>query len=100
MISEIKNENLIIYYSLNRYRDYLKEKNEAKYNVKILPHRCGSCWKCCLEYCILVNEGILIKNEAFYKHCLKVLQRTLNEEEQCKHTIDETKAHYFFYKNN
>jgi len=25
MISEIKNENLIIYYSLNRYRDYLKK---------------------------------------------------------------------------
>lgn len=80
-----------------RYREYLKTNNEKKYNIKLLPHRCGSCWKCCLEYCVFCDNDILDFNEAYYWHCLKVLQTTLFKETGIKYNIDETWEHYFFY---
>lgn len=80
-----------------RYREYLKTNNEKKYNIKLLPHRCGSCWKCCLEYCVFCDNDIFEYNEEYYKHCMRILRSTLYKETGIKYNLDETWKHYFFY---
>lgn len=63
-----------------RYRNYWRDKNLAKFGEEvILPHRCGSCWKCCREYTHLADTGILPMNEKFYKKCMKVLKKKEKE---------------------
>lgn len=58
-----------------RDRESLRQKNQKKYGVKILPNRCGSCYKCCLEYIYFCDKGKFEYNEGFYKHCLEVLKK-------------------------
>lgn len=67
-----------------RYREYLKMNNEKKYQIKLLPHRCGSCWKCALEYIYFTDHGIFEYSRDFYKHCIAVLKRTLKNESGIK----------------
>ena len=63
-----------------RYRDYWHNKNLDKFGEEvILPHRCGSCWKCCREYAHLADTGILPMNEKFYKKCMRVLKKKEKE---------------------
>ncbi len=52
-----------------RFKKMRKIANEKKYKVKLLPGRCGSCWKCCVEYVILDAMGKVKKNNAFLKKC-------------------------------
>ena len=73
-----------------RYREYLHTKNENRYGVKLLPHRCGSCWKCCLEYCMFEDNP----NNEFYNHCIDILSKTLKQETGIKHTRNEVLQHY------
>lgn len=60
-----------------RFRGMIRDNNEKKYGIKLLPNRCGSCWKCCTEYIYLVDEGKLQQNKDFYDHCLNFLVRKL-----------------------
>ena len=80
-----------------RYREYTRKNNEIKYGIKIPEHKCGSCWKCCLEYCIFCDKGVYEYNEEFYKHCLSVLRLNLKIEQGRNHTRDEVWNHYFYY---
>lgn len=57
-----------------RDRESLRQKNQKKYHVKILPNRCGSCYKCCLEYIYFCDHHKLEYNEDFYRHCLEILK--------------------------
>ena len=58
-----------------RDRESLRQKNHKKYNIKILPNRCGSCYKCCLEYIYFCDNHKLPYNREFYKHCLEILKK-------------------------
>lgn len=58
-----------------RDRESLRQKNQKKYGLKILPNRCGSCYKCCLEYIYFCDHNKLEYNERFYKHCLEILKK-------------------------
>lgn len=80
-----------------RYKQYLRVNNEKKYGIKLLDTHCGSCWKCCVEYCVFCDKGIFDYNEGYYKHCLEVLKRTLRQETGTKHSIEDVWHHYFFY---
>lgn len=80
-----------------RYREYLRDNNQRKYNIQLPEHRCGSCWKCCLEYCVFCDNDVYEYNEAYYKHCMEILQSTLYKETGIKYNIHETWQHYFFY---
>lgn len=63
-----------------RYRDYWRSQNIAKYGADVLlPHRCGSCWKCCREYVHLADNGILPINEKYYKKCMQTLKKKEKE---------------------
>lgn len=81
----------------NRFRNQLRQKNQKKYGFPKMENRCGSCWKCCLEYCVFTDNDILEYDEAYYKHCLDILQATLKKETGIKHSLPETWNHYFFY---
>lgn len=83
-----------------RYREYLRTNNMSKYKIQLPAHRCGSCWKCCLEYIIFCDNDVYEYNEKYYKHCLKILQNTLYKETHRKYNLDETWEHYVFYDKN
>ena len=80
-----------------RYREYLHKNNQIKYNIELPEHRCGSCWKCCLEYIIFCDKGIYDYNEAYYNHCIDILQTTLYKETGIKYNKNDTFNHYIFY---
>lgn len=63
-----------------RFREHWKQRTEAKYGIKLMPHRCGCCWKCCTEAITLIDMGSLPLNEAYYEHCLEVLGKTMQKE--------------------
>lgn len=64
----------------SRYREYWRSRNVAKYGDDvILPHRCGSCWKCCREYVHLADRGILPMNTDYYRKCQNVFDRKKDE---------------------
>lgn len=53
-----------------RYQASRKRQNEEKYGVKLLKNRCGSCWKCCVEYLNLIAFDVVGKpNVEFARHC-------------------------------
>lgn len=66
-------ENVSSCISPFRFRASLHATNESKYNIRLMPGRCGSCYKCSMEYILLVEEGLISKNEAYYRHCWDIL---------------------------
>lgn len=56
-----------------RFRDYKRQYNIDKYKVDLMPHRCGSCWKCAVEYIYYSDHNVIEFNNAYYKYCLDVL---------------------------
>lgn len=62
-----------------RFRETTKRNNENKYGIELLPHRCGSCWKCCTEYIHQADMGIVPYNDMFYTHCLTFLVSKMKE---------------------
>lgn len=63
-----------------RFKNKLHNLNKEKYNVDLLDNRCGSCWKCCVEYIYLADNGFVELNKDFYIHCLDILKKKMKEE--------------------
>ena len=80
-----------------RSREYLKKKNEEKYNIKLFDHHCGSCWKCALEYCTYADNDLQEYNAGYYSHCLEILKKTYKKEYGINPTIDKIWEYYFSY---
>ena len=59
-----------------RFREHWKQRTENKYGVQLMKHRCGCCYKCCLEYMVLADKGYIECNEEYYKHCFEILKKT------------------------
>lgn len=62
-----------------RHRSYLHDHNEEKYKIKLMPNRCGSCVKCCIEYIHFCDVGKVEYDQEFYKHCLDILKKKYQE---------------------
>lgn len=87
-----------------RFRETTKEKNENKYGITLLNNRCGSCWKCCVEYIHYADIGVLGYNKDFYVHCLDFLKEKMgvlhNEIQQRDYrTVYETFLYTCFEKS-
>lgn len=65
-----------------RFRAWNHDINERKYHIKLLPNRCGSCWKCASEYIYMSDHDVLEYNADYYKHCLEVLKKHDAKENQ------------------
>ena len=70
---------------------------QKKFNIQLLPNRCGVCWKCALEYIYYTDHDVLEYNEEYYKYCMECLQRTLKQETGEKKPLREVWTHFFFY---
>lgn len=62
-----------------RYKQNIIKANERKYGIKLLPHRCGSCYKCCGEAITLNLFGVTNYSDAFIEHCKSVLDKTADD---------------------
>lgn len=58
-----------------RFRAHNHKHTEEKFGVKLLPERCGVCWKCAVEYMYYTDNDLLEYNEGYYKHCVDVLKK-------------------------
>ena len=56
-----------------RFRKFRHGQNIAKYGVPLMDGRCGSCYKCSMEYILLVEAGLVPKNKAYFQHCWDIL---------------------------
>lgn len=56
-----------------RFREHLHEQNIKKYGVQLMRGRCGSCYKCAMEYILLVHAGLIPKDEKYLAHCWHTL---------------------------
>ena len=65
----------------HRFKNYHNQRVQQKYGITLLPNRCGTCWKCTLEYVYYADRDILEYNESYYAYCLKVLQKMLKQEQ-------------------
>ena len=74
-------------------RDYWHNWAETKYNLKLPKHRCGRCYKCCVEYIYMVDHDLQEYNEDYYRYCLNNLEKNLKKE-GCN---EDVWNHYFFY---
>ena len=59
-----------------RYKGQLIKRNTAKHGVKLLPGRCGSCYKCALEYLHYSLAGFLPWSDGFAEHCVRVIHNS------------------------
>lgn len=64
-----------------RYRYKLKRDNEEKYGIELMPERCGSCLKCCLEYILFAIHNVVKPNKDYIKKCLQILRKHWKEEQ-------------------
>ena len=83
--------------SPHRYREYWKKQNEQRYSIILPQNRCGTCWKCALEYIYYVDHNVWQYNEEFYKHCLEMLLRNSIKEHNVIHSIYQLWNSYLFY---
>ena len=81
-----------------RFREHKHGLMVKKYNVDLMPHRCGCCWKCALEYLYYTDHDVLEFNEGYYKHCLEVLLRNyVQSNNLIPYSIYELWDAYLFY---
>jgi hypothetical protein len=76
----------------DRYRKRLRELHEKKFNITLLPNRCGSCWKCAQEYYILHLLHYFTLSDDYIKGSIipmlyKSLHHVLAESEMPTHQL-------------
>ena len=78
-----------------RFKEYKGNLVRKKYKYPLLPHRCGSCWKCALEYIYYVEHDMFEMNEDYYKHCLKILYNTMKfENDYNEYSVEDVWNNY------
>ena len=80
----------------HRFREYNRKHVLDKYGVQLMPHRCGVCWKCALEYIYMADHNVLEYNEEYYKHCLDVLKKANKRENKIEFTTIENLWDIYF----
>lgn len=56
-------------------REYRRDWVKNKFGIELFERRCGSCYKCCLEYIYMADHDKMPFSEAYYKYCLSQLYR-------------------------
>ena len=53
-----------------RFKEYRGNIIRSKYGYPLMPHRCGGCWKCAIEYIYFCDHDMLEFNKEYYQYCL------------------------------
>ena len=68
-----------------------------KFGVQLPKHRCGRCYKCCIEYIYMADHDLQTYNADYYRYCFNNLKKNVQREDGIKYTDNEVWEHYFFY---
>lgn len=79
-------------------RDYRRQWVKDKFGVELFQKRCGSCYKCCVEYIYMADHGKLLINKPYYKYCLGQLLKVLVAEEGEQDNVELFWNHFFAYE--
>lgn len=77
-------------------REYWHGWTENKFGIKLPKYRCGRCYKCCVEYIYMTDNGLAEYSEEYYKYCLKNLKKNMIKEGEQSDNILDVWDHYFF----
>lgn len=84
-------------HSLRPYRhDWVK----SKFGVDLPKHRCGSCYKCCVEYIYMADHDLIEFSEDYYKYCLVQLRKVCKAENMPVYTVMDLWDRYCFHSFN
>ena len=56
-------------------RDYRRQWVKDKFGIELFHKRCGSCYKCCVEYIYMADHNKIKFSEDYYKYCLNQLYK-------------------------
>lgn len=79
-----------------RYREKLRTDNQKKYNIRLFKNRCGSCYKCAIEWLHLMLWGLNNENELFVNHLCQIMIRGLSRTFGRPVDVREAVENYFF----
>ena len=84
-----------------RFREFFRKRTEHRFGIKMLPNRCGACWKCAVEYIWFADKGLVEYNEEYYLYCLNtVLKRDAERNDMYVENTESLWNEYFFYSIN
>lgn len=78
-------------------RDYRRQWVKDKFDIELPKHRCGSCYKCAVEYIYMADHDLQKYSPEYYKYCLDRLVLNRKRETGDKLSIEELWPKYFFY---
>lgn len=81
-------------HSLRPYRNnWVKEK----YGIELPTIRCGSCYKCCVDYIFMADHNKTKFSEEYYKYCLNQLLKVMVAESDIPRSIEDVWNHFMLY---
>lgn len=78
-------------------REYRRNWVKNKFDIDLPKHRCGSCYKCCIEYIYMADHNLQKYDADYYRYCLKQLEKNTKKEEGFIPDITYLWNTYFFY---
>lgn len=78
-------------------RKYWHDWVKRKFNVDLPTHRCGRCYKCCMEYIYMADHGLQKYDENYYQYCFNNLRKNVEREDERFYNDECVWNHYFFY---
>ena len=81
-------------------RDYRHSWVKDKFDIDLPKHRCGSCYKCAVEYIYMADHDLQKYSADYYKYCIDRLRLDAKRETGEKLPIDRLWERYFFYDRN
>ena len=78
-------------------RDYRWNWVKDKFGVELPKNRCGSCYKCCIEYIYMADHDLIEFNRDYYKYCINTLYHVYLNESGPTLDINNIWYSYMFY---
>lgn len=78
-------------------RDYRHQWVKDKFNIDLPKNRCGSCYKCCVEYIYMADHDLIEFSADYYRYCFNQLYKVANAEDTIVFTALGVWDSYFLY---
>lgn len=78
-------------------RNYRWKWVNDKFGIQLPKNRCGSCYKCCIEYIYMADHGLQKYSKEYYCYCLNQLKKNTQKESGFTPDIQSLWETYFFY---